>query len=68
MGNLFVAERLVSDPSITAIDHTLLKAKGSVWHKSSMEKGRSTLVLALIQMRGGDTVILRDGFSDTNYI
>ncbi len=38
MGNLFVAEGLV-DPSITAIDSTLLKAKGSVWHKSSMEKG-----------------------------
>ena len=35
---LFVAEGLVG-PSITAIDSTLLKAKGSVWHKSSMEKG-----------------------------
>ena len=42
MGHLFVAERLVmvDDSSITAIDSTLLKAKGSVWHKSSMmEKG-----------------------------
>ena len=27
------------DPSITATDSTLIKAKGSVWHKSSMEKG-----------------------------
>ena len=27
------------DPSITAVDSTLLKAKGSVWHKSSMKKG-----------------------------
>ncbi len=26
-------------PSITAIDSTLIKAKGSVWHKSSMKKG-----------------------------
>ncbi len=40
MGYLFVAERLVwYDPSITAIDSTLIKAKGHVWHKSSMKKG-----------------------------
>ncbi len=39
MGQLFVVEGLVVDHSITAIDSTLLKAKGSVWHKSSMEKG-----------------------------
>jgi hypothetical protein len=40
MGYLFVAtEGLVADPSIAAIDSTLLKAKGHVWHKSSMEKG-----------------------------
>jgi hypothetical protein len=38
MGYLFVAEGLV-DPSITAIDSTLLQANGHVWHKSSMEKG-----------------------------
>jgi len=38
IGYLFVAEDLV-DLSITAIDSTLLKAKGSVWHKSSMKKG-----------------------------
>ena len=37
MGYLFVIEGL-ADASITAIDITLLKAKGSVWHKSSMEK------------------------------
>ena len=35
MGYLFVAEGLV-DPSITAIDSTLIKAKGHVWHKSSI--------------------------------
>ncbi len=39
IGYLFVTEGLVVDPSITATDSTLLKAKGSVWHKSSMEKG-----------------------------
>jgi hypothetical protein len=41
MGYLFAAERLVmvDDHSITAIDSTLVKAKGSVWHKSSIEKG-----------------------------
>jgi hypothetical protein len=38
MGRLFVAQGLV-DPYITAIDSTLLKAKGHVWHKSSMTKG-----------------------------
>ena len=30
---------MVDDHSITAIDSTLLKAKGHLWHKSSMEKG-----------------------------
>ncbi len=38
IGNLFVTEGLV-DPSIAAVDSTLLKAKGPVWHKSSMKKG-----------------------------
>ena len=37
MGYLFVAERLAMvDPSITAIDSTLIKANGYVWHKSSI--------------------------------
>ena len=38
MGNLFVNERLV-DPYIVAIDSTFLRAKGHLWHKSSMIKG-----------------------------
>ncbi len=38
MGYLFVTDGL-ADPSITAIDSTLLKAKGSIWHKLSMKKG-----------------------------
>ncbi len=37
MGNLFVKERLV-DPYIVAIDSTLLRAKGHLWHKSSITK------------------------------
>ena len=37
MGYLFVVEGM-ADPSIMAIDSTLIKAKGPVWHKSSMKK------------------------------
>ena len=38
MTNLFLSERMI-DPYIVAIDSTLLKAKGHIWHKSSMKKG-----------------------------
>src|SRR6476659_1962936 len=38
MGYLFVTE-CMADPSITATDSSLLKAKGPLWHKSSMKKG-----------------------------
>ncbi len=38
MGHLFVSECLVNS-FITAIDSTLIKAYGSVWHRSSMKKG-----------------------------
>ena len=38
MGCLFVSEGLVK-PHVLAIDSTLVKAKGHVWHKSSMTKG-----------------------------
>ena len=38
MGYLFVTDGL-ADPTISAIDSTLIKAKDSVWHKSSMKKG-----------------------------
>ncbi|HEY6534590.1 MAG TPA: hypothetical protein VIY08_02095 [Candidatus Nitrosocosmicus sp.] len=38
MGCLFIADCLADSP-IIVIDNTLLKAKGSVWHKSSMKKG-----------------------------
>ena len=42
MGNLFAVEGMVmvdDDYSIAAVDRYLLKAKGGVWHKSSMKKG-----------------------------
>jgi hypothetical protein len=38
IGNLFAKEKLV-DPCISATDSTLLRAKGHLWHKSSMIKG-----------------------------
>jgi hypothetical protein len=68
MGYLFVLEGMAY-PSITAIDSTLIKANGHVWHKSPMKK-ELYHILALIQMQdGGDTAIpKRDGFLDTNFI
>ncbi len=43
MGNLFAAEGMVmvddGHSIATAVDSPLIKAKGSVWHKSSMNKG-----------------------------
>ena len=38
MGKLFVHEKII-DPSILSTDSTLIKAKGHVWHKSSMTEG-----------------------------
>jgi DDE family transposase len=37
MGKLFVHDKIV-DPSILSADSTLIKAKGYVWHKSSMKQ------------------------------
>jgi hypothetical protein len=56
MAALFVKERLV-DPYIVSVDSTLLKAKGHVWHKSSMNKG--------IVPRSGIDTDARWGFSHT---
>ena len=56
MTSLFLSERMI-DPYIVAIDSTLLKAKGSVWHKSSMDKG--------IVPRSGIDTDARWGFSHT---
>jgi hypothetical protein len=56
MANLFVKEKLV-DPYIVAIDSTLLKAKGHVWHKSCISKG--------VVPRSGIDTDARWGFSHT---
>ena len=56
MGNLFVKERLV-DPYIVTIDSTLLRAKGHLWHKSSIIKG--------VVPRSGIDTDARWGFSHT---
>jgi Transposase DDE domain len=58
MAALFVKKRLV-DPYIVAIDSTLLKAKGHLWHKSSMIKG--------IVPRSGIDTDARWGFSHTKH-
>jgi hypothetical protein len=57
MGYLFVKEGLVADPGVTAIDSTLLKAKGHLWHKSSMKKG--------VVPRSGVDTDARWGYSHT---
>ena len=54
MAVLFVKENFV-DPYIVTIDSTLLKAKGHLWHKSSMIKG--------IVPRSGIDTDARWGFS-----
>ena len=54
MAALFVKERLV-DPYIVAIDSTLLRAKGHLWHKSSMIEG--------VVPRSGIDTDARCGFS-----
>jgi hypothetical protein len=56
MASLFVKKRLV-DPYVVSVDITLLKAKGHVWHKSSMIKG--------IVPRSGIDTDARWGFSHT---
>ena len=64
MGNLFVSEGLVK-PYVVAIDSTLLKSKGHVWHASSMKKG-------IVPYSGIDTDArwgfshTRGGYLDTN--
>jgi hypothetical protein len=56
MTSLLVNGKII-DPSIVAIDSTLLKARGHVWHKSSMDKG--------IVPRSGIATDARWGFSHT---
>jgi hypothetical protein len=56
MTSLFVCEKMI-DPYIVAIDSTLLKAKGHLWHKSSMIKG--------VIPRSGIDTDARRGFNHT---
>jgi len=56
MGSLFVSEGIVK-PYIIAIDSTLIKARGKLWHKSSMNKG--------IVPRSGIDTDARWGYSHT---
>jgi hypothetical protein len=56
IGYLFVKEKLV-DPYIVTIDSTLLRAKGHLWHKSSMIKG--------VVLRSGIDIDARWRFSHT---
>ena len=67
---LLVKENFV-DPYIVAIDSTLLKAKGHVWHKSSI------MIKGVVPCSGIDTddamwgfnsVTPRDGYLDINSI
>jgi hypothetical protein len=67
---LFVKENFV-DPYIVAIDSTLLKAKGHVWHKSSI------MIKGVVPCSGIDTddaiwgfnsVTPRDGYLGTSCI
>jgi hypothetical protein len=58
MGNLFVKERLV-DPYIVTIDSTLIRAKGHLWHKSSIIKG--------VVPRSGIDTDARWGFGHTKH-
>ena len=66
MGELFVCEKII-DPSVLSTDSTLIKAKGHVWHKSSIEEG-------VVPRSGIDTdamwgfSIQRVGYLDTNCI
>ncbi len=57
MGNLFVFEGLV-EPYVIAIDSTLLKSKGHVWHASSMKEG-------IVVPYSGIDMDARWGFSHT---
>src|SRR6476620_5141021 len=70
MGYLFAAECKVmvdDDHSIAAVDSTLMKAKGSVWHKSSMKKGIVPCP-GIDKMQDGVIALPRDGYLDINYI
>jgi len=68
MGYLFVSAEGLIKPYILGIDSTLLRAKGKVWHKSSMEKGIVPRSGIDTKMQDGVLAVLRVGYLDTNYI
>lgn len=59
MGNQFVSDEGLVKPYVVAIDTTLLRSKGKVWHASSMKEG-------IIPCSGIDTDA-RWGFSHTRW-
>ena len=69
MNELFVRYKIVDPSIILSADSTLIKAKGYVWHKSSMKKGivPHSGIDTEIQCGGRDLVIQRVGYLDTNY-
>ena len=66
MGELFVPDKII-DPSVLSTDSTLIKAKGHLWHKSSMKK-KVVHVRVSILMQDGDSVIQRVGYFNTNSV
>lgn len=65
MGNLFVLHNMVN-PYILAIDSTLLRSKGHVWHASSMEKGIVPCPGIDTDARWGFSHTREDGYLDTD--
>jgi len=61
MGELFVREKIV-DPFVLSTDSTLIKAKGHVWHKSSITEGVVPRSGIDTDARWGDSVIQRAGW------
>ena len=55
MGELFVHDKIIN-PSVLSTDSTLIKAKGHLWHKSSMKK-------KVVQRLSGIDTDARWGFS-----
>ncbi len=67
IGNLFVVEKIVG-PYIVAVDGTLLKAKGHLWHKSPMKKGEVPYSGIDVDTRLGFSHTRGWVFLDTSYI
>ncbi|MFI5406979.1 MAG: hypothetical protein ACHQ1D_10765 [Nitrososphaerales archaeon] len=66
MGNLFVSQDIVK-PHILAIDSTLLRSKGKVWHTSSMNEGIVPCPDIDTDAKWGFSHTIEDGYLDTNF-